>query len=427
MAIATFSSLEELQSYIGRDQPSRVKFASKLFHILTFTKSHPATIPLLGASWCKDNAHFICNSSAVATFLGLKANSVNTNFRAHGFEIVRVSLTDLAREFPCLTTNHHWKKRVNNKFGFTAASPLSDIERIPCGELSGSAIIKREPPAVPLPLRIPPEILDFIRPNPEISVPVFQLWNQTAARRGEELIRRAFEDWRQFAGAECAAPLASFTREVTKPLTMKNDIDRIVANVVTLLQTEESPAESIDFASYFRFVLRYGFLDDCLETLMQLTDPASPGPSFFHGWFQPLLGRMDARLVLGCQPRNAWLVRTADAPGTFVLAYKRMEGGQGTVLSAEITFDPLRRDRRLSVDMHDGIAVTSDWPSMLYSVLKLNSREAIQGGEVASEGIVKGSDIAQLAGLADEAAGFREEDVVAVPLPLSRRPIVRSE
>jgi hypothetical protein len=77
--------------------------------------------------------------------------------------------------------------------------------------------------------------------------------------------------------------------------------------------------------------------------------------------------------------------------------------------------------------MHDGIAVTSDWPSMLYSVLKLNSMEAIQSGEVASEGIVKGSDIAQLAAVAEEAVGFQEEEAVAVPLPLSRRPIVRPE
>jgi hypothetical protein len=417
-----FQTLEELQSSIGRDHPNRVKFATKLFHILTFTKSHPGTIPFLGASWCQDNLHFICNSTIIANFLGLKSNSVNTNFRDHGFEIVRISLPDLTREFPCLTTNHNWKKRINHQFIFTANSTLADIERIPCREIPGNIILKREPP---LPLQIPPDILDFIRTNAEVSTRLFHLWEQID--NGVELIQRAFEDWRQFGGEECITSLSKFASELTKPLTVINEVNRIVANVRILLSNSEFDdpnSEYLDFTGYFAFTLRYGFLDECLETLMQLTNLNGVGPPYFYGWFQPLLGRVEARLVLGCQPRNAWLVRTSEENlGSFVLMYKRVEEGKIIIMKTDIVFDPLSRERRLAVEMQDEMVVAGDWTSMLYSVLKLNSKEAVEFGEFESEGFVNGSEIARLSMLTESDEGRSIEEVPVGLLPLSRRPI----
>jgi hypothetical protein len=72
--------------------------------------------------------------------------------------------------------------------------------------------------------------------------------------------------------------------------------------------------------------------------------------------------------------------------------------------------------------MADKTVATADWPSMLDFVLKLNSQGAIQFGDLRSEDIAKGSEIARLAAAADGGAGRHADEPAAVPLPLSRRP-----
>lgn len=171
----SFQTLEELRGFIGREQSSRVKFATKLFHVLSFSRSHPGSLMLLGASWCRDGAQFICHSGIMSAFLGLKANSINTNFRDHGFEIVRSSLGELTREFPCLPANNNWKKRANHRYPFTAMSSIEEVERIPCG---GTVVVnpKGDPLIHPLPIQIPGDVVDLVKQNSDVARKTFALW-----------------------------------------------------------------------------------------------------------------------------------------------------------------------------------------------------------------------------------------------------------
>jgi hypothetical protein len=149
------------------------------------------------------------------------------------------------------------------------------------------------------------------------------------------------------------------------------------------------------------------------------------GPSFFRGWFQPLLGRFDTCVVLACRPRSAWLVRPAEAPGSFALTYRCVRAGEARILRTDIAFDPLRRERRLSVAMPDGIAVTADWGTMLHAVLRLSESDAFSGGRPCEEGVVSGADVARLAAAGDENVCQMPEEPQLMPLPISRRPIGR--
>jgi hypothetical protein len=414
-----FQNLDELRNFIGREQPSRVKFATKLFHVLAFSRNHPASVQVLGASWCKDGVHFVCHSGILALFLGLKANSINTNFRDHGFGIVRFSIPEITREFPGVPSIHNWKKRANNRHTFTAFTPLADIERIPCGESANVGIVKHENLFHGPGNEIPLAVLTFVRQNTMVERRVFGIWDKIGGSPGPDLVTRAFMDWRRFAGDDLITEIEKFTSVLTKGLESESDTGRLRANAEILISDgfHELGVGMMDFASYFLFTLRYGFLDESLGVLLQVSDPEG-----FHPWFQPMLDRQSARLVLGCSPRNTWLVRVGELPGTFVLTYKH----ETSLLMTTITFDPIIPERRLSVDMGTGPIFTTDWPSLLYSVLRLNSRECLEFKGIGREVNVNGAKIAQLSANIEEPPGDLQVDsILAVPLPLTRRSSTR--
>jgi hypothetical protein len=380
-----------------------------------FSRTHPGSLLVVGAAWCNDSVHFICNSGVLAAFMGLKANSINTNFRDHGFEIVRFSLSELTKEFPCLPANNNWKKRANVKHSFTPFTPLAEIERIPCGEVVRNDIVITESD-----FTIPAPIIAFIRQNQATELKVFHILAGIEGPTAPELISRAFQDWWEFGGDGCITKIEKFTDRLTRPLENKSDIDRVKANTYILLRDGDNDPSSqeLDFGSYFLFTLRYGFLQDSLEVILQLTEPDG-----FHPWFQPLLGRSGSRLLLGCHARNAWFVRVAEAPGKFVLTYKQVE----KIMLTPITFNPLRTDQRLSVDMPSGPVFTMDWPSLLYSVLHLNSRECLECQDLGLEFPPNGDQIARWTTIGEEPQpDLKLDGLVAVPLPLTRRRSTRS-
>ena len=72
-------------------QHTRIKFASKILATLKFVENHESYTGTIGICWCQDGRHFLCNSKILGNFLSLKSNSINTNFREHGFTICQHS------------------------------------------------------------------------------------------------------------------------------------------------------------------------------------------------------------------------------------------------------------------------------------------------------------------------------------------------
>jgi hypothetical protein len=62
-------------------------FWVKLLHILKHTNEHPGDHPKLGTTWAMDGRSLFAYSKIVEDFLRIRTNSINTNFRDHGFEI----------------------------------------------------------------------------------------------------------------------------------------------------------------------------------------------------------------------------------------------------------------------------------------------------------------------------------------------------
>jgi hypothetical protein len=81
--------IEGLKALVGRSEHKmRIKFSVKLLHVLNYTSQNRELIPETGAVWCADGIHFLVHSKILGNFLGLKSNTINTNFRDHGFKIL---------------------------------------------------------------------------------------------------------------------------------------------------------------------------------------------------------------------------------------------------------------------------------------------------------------------------------------------------
>jgi hypothetical protein len=72
-----------LKSLITKLNRTRAPFAVKIHHILEFVKKYPEPSEKTGVIWSKLFGVFLVNNRLLTLFLGIKSNSINTNFHEH--------------------------------------------------------------------------------------------------------------------------------------------------------------------------------------------------------------------------------------------------------------------------------------------------------------------------------------------------------
>jgi hypothetical protein len=99
---------------LGFFTKSKVTFGVKIHRLLEYIKQHPEDAAVVGLIWSTQPGIFLANTKSLTIFLGLKVNSVNTNFREHGFIQIKnspmtspklIELTGVS-----LPDEHHGKK-----------------------------------------------------------------------------------------------------------------------------------------------------------------------------------------------------------------------------------------------------------------------------------------------------------------------------
>jgi hypothetical protein len=101
-------------------------FGVKLHRLLEHTKTHREDAGIIGLIWTKQPGVFLANNLLLTSFLGIKMNSVNTNFREHGFVQVKTTpmtsqkLTELTEV--SLPDERHWKKLRQSLLVYTQES-----------------------------------------------------------------------------------------------------------------------------------------------------------------------------------------------------------------------------------------------------------------------------------------------------------------
>jgi hypothetical protein len=105
----------------------KLTFTRRLQRLLAFTSLHPELAGEIGAVWTNDGVTFLTNSTILSTFLNLKGNTINANFRQHQFgHASDIFASAIPAMLPALRTplpdGQHWKRRQHARNAFTSAT-----------------------------------------------------------------------------------------------------------------------------------------------------------------------------------------------------------------------------------------------------------------------------------------------------------------
>ena len=375
-----FETIQELKAYLNQDHHGRrIKFATKVFHVLNFTKKHPEAINICGAAWCSDEFHFICNTTLIAQFLELRSNSINTNFRDHGFKIDHSNVSQIAHEFPYLTMLKNWKRRSNIAFPFTARLTIQDIEKIPCNSMRSSTDTDKsqslEQMGISSPdFDLPHTTLILTQPDTAVFMQTSLLFRDMGANRNS-LIENATNDWVQSFGMQPYVMKQAFHSLLVSKINNPNDIPQLTTNAMFLLNRLRNDS-MIYFHEYLNFVLHYGYINNCIDTILQLstTSDSSTDVPHFHEWFQPYFDRESSIRVLSEVNRDCWFVSPSSTPLIFNLYYKYNDEFSVT----DIVFNPLDSESTYSLEFEERTVAAPNWQTILYSILQLDSKEQLE-------------------------------------------------
>ena len=118
-------SVEQLKEYLKQKS---FFFPDKVYAALKYSLSHPSDILQTGIFWLNDGESFLCSAEIFAALLGIKPNSVNTNFRERNFKIETLERHDVPESVPIDQRTKKWKKR--RLYGFTKNSNANDVQKM---------------------------------------------------------------------------------------------------------------------------------------------------------------------------------------------------------------------------------------------------------------------------------------------------------
>ena len=396
--------------YVQRD---RVRFAVKVFSFLEKVDADPERVKdelvnTIGIQWCKDGVHFICNAKIFAVTMGLKANSINTNFREHGFYISDPP-PNFQIDHPNLRDPSAWKTRhcaAGNFHKHATKAELANIRIINEKQSkshilqSGLQLIQAHPksPKVNLVQSLPESTLKLIGEDTDLALNCACLigrckqdlkWKHKAM---EEFTR----DWVRLFGINLRVSNDLFFRNLFEYLNVSQGIiEQLRTNVEYLLFTSNSISQQtadVGFDDFLLLMLRYGPLNHFLINMFDLGILVEenqyagiiPGiynsqglrQPLFRQWFYPAIDGHTAEHILKGHNLGVWMVRPSKDPNVFTVHTKLPKGLIGT----HVTYDAIPSDEghRLSVPFEENeIKYSPNWESMLSDILKLRLDHAL--------------------------------------------------
>ena len=399
-----FESVEDLKKYLCGT--GRLKFSVKVLLILNFTEKHKDCVGMTGAVWCEDGVHFLANTKIMALLLDLKANSINTNLRDHGFKIVdNDPVADLEGLQPLPDLNN-WRKRKNAFAEFSRDSTIKDADEIPSIEAKFEQLEKST--TQPWYVAFVPEItrtmcsghylsemIALIKILDDIQMP--DAWK-------EELLKVSTGLW--FTKVS-QYPMVDLNQLIERlfPLVEGGDhhqVRQLRANFKYLIHTHSGSSqmnEHVAFSDFVRLFLRFGGLNGISGPLLEITDltvrrdPSWDGlgddvessddedvaPQFRSG-FYPTLDKLSALRELHGGSVQDWVVMQSRMANQFTLLV-RANYDRVCNVALHITYYaiPLEGGYRLSIMHKDKKEIyAKTWNEMLFDILKLNREKALK-------------------------------------------------
>jgi hypothetical protein len=337
-------SMEDLRASLGRSGKAKFTFGVKVHRLLAHTKRHPEDAETIGLIWSTIPAVFLVNNSQLSAFLSVKINSVNTNFREHGFihaGPVPITASRL-RELTGISFAHerNWKARKQSIIPYSQQSHEAVAERIDTEarrlylvkKFSGTDGLNSEPDkSLPEPsssvCAMPgPQLSSALVPSVGLGFEESLQWELKQVmlslshepQTQQRILDLATEQWTVRMGRTALAETSQFLAAFIPCSCGQNSIS-LQANCQFLLSSCTPPCRlfhgQVSFVDFLRLFLRYGNQNGVQEVLEELTLIPSPGasPCFQRGF---CLGFNIATAATLLRP-GEWALVEGDQCGTF--------------------------------------------------------------------------------------------------------------
>jgi hypothetical protein len=416
----------------------KMKFCTRVFHCLKFIDSKKNDLDLIqkvGCSWCSDKTQFIANSTILGAFLNIKSNTINTNFRDHGFQIV--SNTDIRKEFSTLQVRQ-WKKRFSPAANFNAFMKPEDADKIPMIGSSSST----NPPAVSQKLnQTAPELNPISNPfqnhhltestSRELTKPflidIADTWPEEtkmllsgieyrqqqvsifrallsfplSQKEQNTLLSTATNHWKKlFGGVPTCSMLEGLQKLIPASSRNKETAYQMRINFLHLLNNdialsqhdhESVSSRTLTFDNLFCFFIRYGHPGEFQSSLEYITrveksfndeedgqiEDYEDQPSFKHG-FNPFLRKNEVKSAFyQSKMEHPWVIIQSKQPNRFAL-YTILSSSRQIVV-VYINYNACEdKEKRFSVKFAENdTKFAANWDNLL-ELLYLKPENALQ-------------------------------------------------
>lgn len=316
-------TFEMFRSSLLEFQGGKIKFAVKVWKTLQFVREHPECAGMCGAMWLGDGPKFMTNAAILGSFLDIKPNSVNTNFRLLGFEIEHSKVSGGS-----LPNAKKWKVRVLKGHSFTANSEVAEIEKIPmfAGKVDDS---------------LPPAVESLVENDLEVNLACKLLLVTMNGTReyANKLFTAVAKVWASFAGDNSRCSNEGLAAHFRRICGNNQATEQVVTNMMYLLNPVQRT--SVRLSDFLEFSIKYGVGSAAVTNVRELTASDGDGkvPRFVP-WFRPGICETMAVHDLATS-QSQWAVHESSVAGRLLVSQKVKNAEHTQVLSTIVCFKAL--------------------------------------------------------------------------------------
>jgi hypothetical protein len=286
--------------------------------------------------------------------LKLQKNSLNADFRQHGFEIENSTPESISETFGALPMPTQWTKRIHAAGLFSIVSTVHEVEQIPITKKAGQSLDIAQNWVPPAPATCPTGATCGMEDSRVLLSIVACIPNPDGWRH--QIRQLLAHDWTAAFGNVLSVPLDVFLDGVLasaeRPFDLRSNVRFLVFERSDGLGQRPN---DVTFEDYVRLMVRYGPIERFPQNMLKLFDPSrlanlsqcsfsqSWGPAF-QPWFHPELGANSAAVALRNSPGQGWFVRcSSSVPNAFMVEVKRGE----SCVRCRIDYDALATGDRI--------------------------------------------------------------------------------
>ena len=366
-------SLHDFRESLNKDpNDQKVKFMVKILRCLKYVNLHPEYIEIIGISWSKNANSFISNSKIIGEFLGIKSNTINTNYRSHGLISVDCSSSDISAEFGPLKDLNNWKRKKSKNYSLNKSTSENEVFQIQCIPTTkrtqqyypfvNNTVYQ---PTIPQPLssKIPEPALSFVKKDSymkSITEYEFQSLKRTE-EYGRSVAEGSVSDWKHVFGDDLYGDSFAMTLQICNKFHTNEECrSTLIENIRKLLDScknDSSQNQKLTYPQFLRFFMRYGSIDNAGKMIASLTDFCS---NSFVSWFIPNFTEKNVNVLLNQLDNEQWFIIPSSRPGTFIL-YRKCEKEYNPIINmAYIFYDAVEHKKQFSMEQNVGDFIKTD-------------------------------------------------------------------